>query len=90
MVMCFHLGLLFRLKDHGLKRVCGSVQLAAFVKRDEGEENEQFTHLIANLPQGREKALNSERLNVYPITFQIHLQTLCVCLGMDAASLSIF
>lgn len=54
--MCFHLGLLFRLKDHGLVRVCVSVQLAGFVKRDEGEENDQFTHLIANLPQGRESA----------------------------------
>lgn len=55
MVICFYLGLLFTLKDVGLKHVCASVQLAGFVKRDEGEENDQFTHLIANLPQGTER-----------------------------------
>lgn len=42
----------FTLKDQGLQSECDPVQLAGFVKRDKGEENDQFTHLIANLPQG--------------------------------------
>lgn len=45
----------FTLKDQGLQSECDPVQLAGFIKRDEGEENDQFTHLIANLPQGRDQ-----------------------------------